>query len=173
MRHSAFHRAFGRLAGIMLAASVAAACDRTHRGFHDMLDTPEAVATAVLDGIARRDRPRLERLAVTEEEFRNRIWPELPASRPERNVPWDYVWGDLHQKSRGTLASVLAQHGGRRYELLGVEYRGASTRYSSFEVRRDPALRVRLSTGEITTIRLFGSMLVTEDGCKLLSYVVD
>jgi hypothetical protein len=40
-------------------------------------------------------------------------------------------------------------------------------------VRRDPALRVRLSTGEITTIRLFGSMLVTKDGCKLLSFVVD
>lgn len=173
MRHSACHRAAVRLAGVLLAASLAAACDRTHRDFHDTLDTPEAVATAVLDGIARSDRPGLERLAVTEEEFRTRVWPELPASRPERKVPWDYVWGDLRQKSRGTLSSVLTQHGGRRYELLGVEYRGASTRYSSFEVRRDPALRVRLSTGEITTIRLFGSMLVTKDGCKLLSYVVD
>ena len=173
MRHFACHRASVRLAGIMLAASLATACDRTRRDFLDTLDTPEAVATAVLDGLARRDRPRLERLAVTEEEFRTRVWPELPAARPERNMPWDYVWGDLHQKSRGTLSSVLTQHGGRRYELLGVEYRGASTRYSSFEVRRDPALRVRLSTGEITTIRLFGSMLVTKDGCKLLSYVVD
>jgi hypothetical protein len=173
MKHFACHRASLRLAGIMLAASLAAACDRTHRDFHDTLDTPEAVATAVLDGIARSDRLRLEKLAVTEEEFRTRLWPELPASRPERNVPWEYVWGDLHQKSRGTLSSVLTQHGGRRYELLGVEYRGASTRYPSFEVRRDPELRVRVSTGETTTLRLFGSILVTKDGCKLLSYVVD
>lgn len=173
MRPAVFHRASVRLAGVMLAASLTARCDWSDRGFHDTLDTPEAVATAVLDGIARRDRPRLERLAVTRDEFRTRVWPELPASRPERNVPWDYAWRDLQQKSRGTLSSVLAQHGGRRYELLRIEYRGASTRYSSFEIRRDPALRVRLSTGEITTIRVFGSMVVTKRGCKLLSYVVD
>ena len=69
--------------------------------------SPEALAAAVLDALARGDRARLDALALTEQEFRDHVWPDLPAARPERNLPFSYVWGDLHQKSNLSLAQTL------------------------------------------------------------------
>ena len=91
---------------------------------------------AVLDAIQRRDITTLRSLALNEQEFREHIWPELPASRPERNLPFSYVWGDLHQKSEAALAQTLARHGGRRYMLVSVRFAGESTRYPSYTVYR-------------------------------------
>ena len=39
------------------------------------------------------DRRRAQALALTEEEFRDHVWPELPTSRPERNVPFELRLG--------------------------------------------------------------------------------
>ncbi len=58
--------------------------------------------------------PALRDLALNEIEFREQVWPELPAARPERNLPFSYVWGDLRQKSDANLERTLARHGGRR-----------------------------------------------------------
>ena len=51
---------------------------------------------------------------------------------------FSYVWGDLRQKSQ----AGLARHAGEvrratRYELVGVRFDGASTRYTTCEVHRD------------------------------------
>ena len=58
---------------------------------------------------SRRDRARLDALALSEQEFRDHVWPDLPAARPERNLPFSYVWGDLHQKSNISLARDAAR----------------------------------------------------------------
>lgn len=134
----------------------------------------EALATAVLDAVAGRDEAALGRLSLDEGEFRAVVWPELPASRPERNLPVEYVWGDLDQKSRAKLAEMLANHGGRRYTLVSVEFTGGDTRYESFVVHRNSRLRVRDAGGEELSLRLFGSVLQTSDGrFKVFSYNVD
>ena len=64
-----------------------------------------SLASAVLDALARRDRAALKALALNETEFRDHVWPELPAARPERNLPFSYVWGELRQKSLQALAA--------------------------------------------------------------------
>jgi len=162
-----------RLLCILCAAALTLSCARNRPELQHTVDSPEALAGAVLDGIAREDRPFLERLALSEEEFRDLVWPELPAARPERNMPWDYVWKDLHQKSQTSLSGILAQHGGRRYTIVDVKYRGDTTKYATFEVRRAAELVIKTESGEALSVRLFGSMISRGGKFKLFSYVVD
>lgn len=136
-------------------------------------ESPEAVARAVLGALAEEDGPTLVALALSEMEFRTVVWPELPSSRPERGLPFEYAWGDLHQKSTNELRRLLARAGGRQYELLEMTFDGESTRYETFTVHRDSRLRVRDAEGAERDVRLFGSVLQRGGEYKLFSYVVD
>lgn len=132
----------------------------------------EAAAAAVLDALAGRDRTALAALAVSEEEFRDHVWPSLPAARPERNLPFSYVWGDLRQKSEQTLARTLAAHGGRRYALVAVHFEG-QTDYGDYRIHRAATLQVRDETGATGSVRVYGSMINQRGRWKVFSYIVD
>lgn len=135
--------------------------------------SPEQVAEAVLEALAAGDAARLEALALSETEFRTVVWPELPSSRPERGLPFDYAWGDLHQKSTNGLRRLIAREGGKRYALLAAGFEGETTAYETFAVHRDSVLVVRREDGARAEMRLFGSILERQGEYKLFSYVVD
>lgn len=105
--------------------------------------------------------------------FHDHIWSELPAARPERNLPFSYVWGDLHQKSETGLTQTLARHGGRRYQLVSVRFAGEATTYPSYRVHRETVLTVRDEPHEVSDLRLFGSTLEKDGSWKVFSYVVE
>jgi type IV secretory pathway VirD2 relaxase len=132
-----------------------------------------SLATAVLDALERRDRATLASLALTEQEFGTRVWPELPAARPERNLPLSFVWADLSQKSQSSLAELLAQHGGRRYSLVSVGFAGETTKYTTFAVHRKSELTLKTAEGTELQLRLFGSVIEVDGTFKVFSYVVD
>lgn len=136
-------------------------------------DSPDAAAEAVIEGLGRTDESALKALALNEREFRDHVWPELPASRPERNLSFAYVWGDLRQKSEYSLQQVLAEHGGQRYTLASVRFDGETTSYDSYAVHRATVLRVRNEHGQETDVRLFGSMIEKDGRWKVFSYVTD
>ena len=136
-------------------------------------DSSEKLTQAVLDALAASDRETLSAFALNEVEFRTVVWPELPASRPERGVPFDYAWGDLHQKSDAGLSRLLHRYGGQRFEVLDVDFTGETTDYRSFLVHRDSQVRVRDASGKESVVRLFGSILQRDGEFKLFSYVVD
>jgi hypothetical protein len=158
-----------RLAAALLCLSLAA-CARQIPHSQASVD---ALAQAVLDAVAARDETALRRLALDEQEFREHVWPELPASRPERNLPFSFVWGDLRTKSDAGLAAMLRDHGGRRYRLERVRFGGGITQYQSSVVHRESTLEVRGPDGERDTIQLFGSVIQKAGGFKVFSYVVD
>ena len=133
----------------------------------------EAMATAVMQSLQQRDVASLRSLALNEEEFREQVWPELPAARPERNLPFSYVWGDLHQKSESFLTQTVQEHGGRRYRLVGVRFDGETTRHPSYVVHRETVVRARDENGREVDLRLFGSSLVKDGSWKVFSYVTD
>jgi hypothetical protein len=133
----------------------------------------ETLTAAVAEAVQRRDEATLRSLALNEEEFREQVWPELPAARPERNLPFSYVWGDLRQKSEGGLALTLIRHGGRRYSIVSVRNDGEVTKYVTYVVRRDTVVHVRDETGTEADVRLFGSVIQKDGGWKVFSYVVD
>jgi hypothetical protein len=136
-------------------------------------ESARAVAEQLLDALASRDRDALERLAISEPEFRVHVWPSLPAARPERNLPVSYVWGDLHQKSVASLARILATHGGRRYELIDVRFAAAPTAHPDYVVHRETVLAVRGADGQTAEIRVCGSLIEKAGRWKVFSYVVD
>lgn len=157
-------------ASLVALAATAGACGPSLQNGYD---SPETLAAAVLDALAARDEAALRRMALDEGEFREQVWPELPASRPERKMPFSYVWTDLQTKSDLGRASVLAEHGGRRYDLRKVRFAGETSRYDSFLVHRESIVDVRDQDGRDHALQLFGSMIQKGGRFKVFSYVVD
>jgi hypothetical protein len=132
----------------------------------------EQVAAAVLEALAAKDRDRLQSLALDEREFRDHVWPDLPAAQPGRNVPFSYVWGDLRQKSALRLSATLTERGGQRVVLERVRFSG-ETSYGRYRVHRDAVFDVRDGSGVRTELRVCGSMIEKDGAWKVFSYVVD
>ncbi len=133
----------------------------------------DELAKSVIGAVERRDTAFLRAVALNEQEFREHVWPELPAARPERNLPFSYVWGDLRQKSAAGLALTLERHGGRRYTLVAVRYDGETTRYPSYVVHRESVLQVRDEAGQAVDLSLLGSVIQKDGVWKVFSFVVD
>jgi hypothetical protein len=136
-------------------------------------DSPEAAARAVLAALDRRDVETLERLALTEDEFRRLVWPQLPASRPERNIPLNYAWKTTHARSRQQLQERLAEWPPGGLELVKVEFAEETTDYQTYRVHRDTTLTLRGADNNVVTKRIFGSMIEQNGRYKVYSYVVD
>jgi hypothetical protein len=134
--------------------------------------TPVALATSVLAAVSAGDRAMLASLALSEQEFRDHIWPALPAARPERNLPFSYVWGDLHQKSETSLRASIAQHRGQTWSLVDVRF-GEATVYDGYTVHRQTVFVVRAADGTTEDLRLCGSMVEQAGRWKVFSYVVN
>ena len=83
------------------------------------------------------------------------------------------MWGDLRQKSDNALRRLVARHGGRRYTLTGVAFRGETTPYATYRVHREAVLDLLDEDGNELTLPLFGSILERDGEFKLFSYVVD
>ena len=130
------------------------------------------LALAVLDGLARRDLDALRSLALSEAEFQTHVWPALPESRAERNLPFSDFWADIHQKSEVGLQRLLATHGGRRYELIELRFGGQPQRYAGYVIHRDPAFVVG-QNGVPAELRLTGAVIEMSGSWKLVSYAVD
>ena len=135
--------------------------------------SPEQLAAEVLEAVAAGDRTTLERLALSETEFRAHIWPKLPASRPEVGMPADYLWADLSAKSRAGLAATLADIGGQRLTLERVTSTRASQDYRTFRIHPDVRLVVRDAAGRRAERRVFGSLVEAGGIWKVYSYIVD
>jgi hypothetical protein len=121
-----------------------------------------------------RDINALKALAVTEHEFRKMVWPRLPAARPGRNIPWDYVWNDLHGKSTMQLQARLNEWQRLADESVArVEFAGDTTDYETFRVRRKSVVVLRSPAGVETRHRMFGSIIEEGGRYKVFSYVVD
>jgi hypothetical protein len=136
-------------------------------------ETPEALAQAVLAGLASRDVEGLKALALSEQEFKDHVWPELDTSRPERNVPFEYAWGQLKQRSDGVLAGTVDRYAGRPLKFLRTSYRGETTQYKSFAVMRESEIVAADETGRELVLQLFGSAMLKDGRYKVFSYVVD
>jgi len=156
---------------LALATSAAMGCGSVPPLASDFRSS-EALAAAVLDAMADGDRARLDRLALDEREFRDHVWPDLPAARPERNLPFSYVWGDLHQKSRAGLSTTLGQQAGKRYRLRRVRF-VETTPYQHYVVHRDSTFDVVDASGAESSLRVCGAFLEKDGVWKVFSYVVD
>ena len=163
------------LAAVLATAACSAPAEptRTSRSLSHTFDSADALARTVLDALAHNDSARLRSLALSEAEFRDHVWPELPASRPGRNVPFDYAWGQMKQRSEGSLQQTVARYAGKRLTFVRTRFTGDTTHYQSFAVQRESEIIAADETGRELVLRLYGSALVKDGRYKLFSYVVD
>jgi hypothetical protein len=158
---------------LIISTVLLSACGALSRPLPNSHESAEALARAVLVAIEKRDGETLRALALNREEFTEHVWPDLPAARPERNLSPSFVWGDLNQKSNIMLRETLNAHGGKKYQLVSVHFRGETTEYESYRVRRESELTVKDANGTERQIRVFGSMIEKGGRYKVFSYVVD
>lgn len=173
------YRASGAALGLMAAVIVTAACSapaeptRSTEPLSNTFESPEALARAVLAALSEKDLSRLRTLPLSEAEFRGVVWPELDTSRPERNVPFDYAWGQMKQRSDGSLQQTMARYGGKSLTVIRTRFTGETTQYQSFAVMRESEIVAADETGRELVLRLYGSAMVKDGRYKLFSYVVD
>lgn len=156
---------------LVLGATVSAIWSRP-TPIQNTFGSPEAAAVAVVEAVRAGDIDRLRTLALTEEEFRAHVWPHLPAARPERNVPFDFVWGTLQQNSEGHLRETVYRLQDETFDVRAVRFAGESSRYGDVTVTRDTEVVVRGSDGTERVVRLFGSMVEHDGRFKIFSFVV-
>jgi len=164
--------------GVVVIAMAMAACTQPTSPSNKIplantFDTPEALAQAVLARLASKDTSGLKALALTEQEFKDHVWPELDTSRPERNVPFDYAWGQMKQRSEGSLNGTVGRHAGKSLRFVRTRYTGDTTQYKSFAVMRESEIVAVDETGRELVLQLFGSALLKDGRYKVFSYVVD
>ena len=129
------------------------------------------LARAVALAVVQRDETALANIAVSEQEFRDHVWPSLPAARPERNLPFSYVWKDLHQKSLQGLQGILSEYAGQMLDVTEVSFEGVRD-YGGYRVHGPTRFLIR-TAGGADTIRLAGSFLEKNGRWKVFSYVVN
>jgi hypothetical protein len=164
---------------IVAAAVLAAACSnpaeptRSAVALSNTFESPEALARGVLAALETQNVERLRGLPLSESEFRDHVWPELDTSRPERNVPFEYAWGQLKQRSDEYLQQTLGRYGGRKLTLVSTRFTGETTQYKSFNVMRESEVIARDESGRELILYLYGSAMVKDGRYKMFSYVVD
>lgn len=158
---------------LLLAACSSPATPTAPSTLSNTFATPEALAHALLGALADSDRAKLEALPLSEAEFRTVVWPELPTSRPERGVPFEYAWGQMKQRSDGSLANTFQRYAGKRLTFVRTRATGETTQYKTFLVMRDSEIVAADEAGRELVVRLFGSVLVKDGRYKVFSFVVD
>lgn len=158
---------------LTLALTMTAACVAPPPSLSHAADSPEALARSVLAHLAAQDRAGLERLMLTRDEFEALVWPHLPVSRPETNMPMSFVWNRLRQQSDGRLAQVVAAHGGAPYTFVAIAFTGERSSYGGVSVVRDSVITVRTAAGSVERLELFGSMIEQDGRYKVFSFVTD
>jgi hypothetical protein len=131
----------------------------------------DALEAAIKTG----DAEIIEAMAVNREEFRDLVWPTLPiANRPKSNFTWDFVWQQHELRHRSSLRRIATDFGGQDLEIVSVEARGKTTDHGTFHIYRENYVEVVRPDGSREELRLFGSLLETEDGrFKIYSFIND
>jgi hypothetical protein len=159
-------------ASLLLLLAVLGGCQSAPPPFRGARESAVGLARDVVQALAAGDTAALESLALSEQEFRDHVWPDLPAARPERNLPFSYVWGDLKQKSDTSLRGSLRRMRERPLTLIDVRFGGESV-YGRSRVHRDSVFVVRRPDGATEDLEVCGSLIERDGRWKVFSYVVD
>jgi hypothetical protein len=160
-----------RLVALALLLALGWACGPPRERFAGSFASPEALTQAFLGELEIGDPAGLERLALSEEEYRLELLPEMFAYG---RVPASFVWNQMQSRSQVGMKTVLGRLGGRSLAFEGIEFAGGTVEYQTFRVHLKPTVHVRdRETGRRAALALFGSVLEHEGGFKLVSLNTD
>ena len=138
--------------------------------WENSLDSPGQLGLAVVDALNRKDIQQLDRLRVQREEYLRWIWPAFPASRPPSNFPGDFAWSNLNKKCNIGMKKWIARYGGHNMKFVDIRFDRQPETYEGFQLLRGTVLTLQNAAGEKQEVEILGSVVVTNDRYKLLSY---
>jgi hypothetical protein len=125
----------------------------------------------VLAALRRRDEQALAALRLTEREYKDLLWPELPQARdPRHTLTVDFHWENLDRQSRAGVQGAMGDHGGEDFELIEVVPEGVEELETCKLLRRVKLKVRRRADGKESLIRVCGSILVLDGQYKLVSF---
>jgi hypothetical protein len=161
----------GVLVALLLSGAFTDPAAAERRILEAAASSPVELARRFLDRLAEGDVEGIQQLALTEGEFAEFVYPELPAADPLRNTSAGFVWNQLHLRSQSSLGAVLTHLSGRRLKLKEIRFAGGVEPYDSYVVHRESLLILEDEDGVERTERLFGAVLEMDGQFKIYSFV--
>jgi len=143
---------------------------QNEQGLANARPSVDALCKEVLEKVALKDTKALEAMALNADEFKRYYWPYSEWSRPEVRMPFEFFWGDLHQKSSFALAGVLAAYGGKKLDFIRIRFSEEPVAYQEAKVHSGALLTVRNEEGEEGEVKMFGAVFELNGTYKIFSY---
>ena len=130
----------------------------------------EELAAEVLAGLASADTARLEAVRLTEVEHNEKVYPELPAGRPENNHPAALAWSNIQVRNRSAIRRLLEEFEGRELALSRVECRGPTRAFERYVVHTDCRVTLTRDGEAIPPVQIFKDVLDWDGELKIFRY---
>lgn len=131
----------------------------------------DALAAAYVGAVTDGDTAAMHALRVTEREYVDLVWVELPDNMPEYGWTGDFAWKNLDQRSRRDAWRIAVDHGGPTHDLRGVRCQGGVEDHLSFRLHRDCWLVIRDPLSGDREVKMFGSIVEMDGWFKVLGIV--
>jgi hypothetical protein len=131
----------------------------------------DALCIDILDALKENSFERLDEMRVTEEEYTNHMFPELPESSPDRTIPVEFLWKMMDTKFRKGIRTALRDYGGRDFEFLEAIVTQGVKEYPTFKIHRKVKLRVASKeTERVNVITVFSSVVEMDGVFKIIGF---
>lgn len=155
-----------------ITTQITAACGTGESRLKNGARSIDELVSRYLEAVADRDTAAMHALRLSEYEHNEILWPELPASRPEFNMPITFAWENLNLHSHRDANRVLADFSDRHIEIERVDCRKGVTEYPTLKVHGDCWIIGRDGrTGIREEFKLFGSIVESEGRYKIIGIV--
>jgi len=121
-------------------------------------------------GLAESDTARLFELMVSEREYREIVFPELPASRPPIHASFESIWVTHYPDAHRGLLHTLRLYGDRDVRILNVGFEDPDQDFGPFILHETSRVDIEVDGRREDDRRLFGSVIHAGGRWKVLSY---
>ncbi len=161
----------------LAVAGVLAGCGRGAAAEGPALEggvgTLDELLRAVETALAARDTQRLVALMVSEAEYRDVVYPALPAAHPPINASFESIWVTHFPDAYEGLLTTLRTYGGRDVRILDVRFEAPDQDFGPFTLHETSRVDIVVDGRREDDRRLFGSVIHAGDRWKVLSYPDD
>lgn len=162
--------------GLPAVAPYAMASPPAGGTLRDGFSSADALIDGLLQALHDQNRDALQRLRLTESEYRKIVLPgHVAVGETLRRYPEEtstYAWTTLNAKSFHYESKLLAEFGGRTYDVTGVEYAEGTQAYATYTAHKQLRLKLRRDDGREMELET-GSIAEIGGRFKFVSYIRD
>jgi len=130
--------------------------------------TLDSLGRKVCRGLHLESRDSLMRLCVTDDEFREILWPEFPQSRPVTGLTWGDAWTILWARLHAGCSHAVRDYGGHWYQFLRFEGDTISN-YKNFKLHARLVLVARDDEGNTVRMKWLRTVAERKGAFKIYS----